>query len=184
MFGATTVPANDRPPGKLTAAVLAFARTQVGQMEDPLGSNRGPQVDRYLRSVGLDPRAGSFAWCVAFTYFCYDSAAASLRIANPHIKTAGALDHWNKAGRSAAATRIACADAVADPSRVTPGCLFIMDFGGGMGHSGIVVSVADGRLVTIEGNTNDNGSRNGIGVFERSARKLAQINKGYIVYAD
>ena len=37
-------------------------------------------------------------------------------------------------------------------------------------------------LVTNEGNTNDGGSRDGIGVFRRQARKIAQINKGFIDY--
>jgi hypothetical protein len=46
----------------------------------------------------------------------------------------------------------------------------------------MVVEVSDGRLVTIEGNTNDGGSRNGIGVFRRTARKIGQINKGFVQY--
>ena len=58
-----------------------------------------------------------------------------------------------------------------------------IDFGEGLGHSGIVIEVANGRLVTIEGNTNDNGSRNGIGVFQRDARKISKINKGFIDYS-
>ncbi len=36
---------------------------------------------------------------------------------------------------------------------------------------------------TEEGNTNDNGSRNGIGVFQRDARKISKINKGFIDYS-
>jgi hypothetical protein len=47
----------------------------------------------------------------------------------------------------------------------------------------MVIETANGRLVTIEGNTNDNGSRNGIGVFQRDARKIATINKGFIDYS-
>ena len=63
-----------------------------------------------------------------------------------------------------------------------PGTLFIIDLGGGLGHSGMVIESGDGRLVTVEGNTNDNGSRNGIGVFRRAARKITDINKGFIDY--
>jgi hypothetical protein len=40
------------------------------------------------------------------------------------------------------------------------------------------VEVAGGKLITIEGNTNDGGSREGVGVFLRESRKIAQINKG------
>ena len=60
-------------------------------------SNRGAEIDGYLRDVGLNPAKGSLAWCVAFTHFCYKTAAESLGMKNPHIKTAGVLDHWNRA---------------------------------------------------------------------------------------
>jgi len=181
MFGASTVPSNAVASNALAAEAVAFAITQIGVMEQPLGSNRGPEVDEYVRAAGLSP-SGGFAWCVAFTHFCYLSAAKKLGVPNPHIRTAGVLDHWNKAGKSALATRITTARAVADPGLVQPGQLFIIDLGSGLGHSGMVVEVSDGRLVTIEGNTNDNGSRNGIGVFRRAARKIGQINKGFIGY--
>jgi hypothetical protein len=102
---------------------------------------------------------------------------------NPHIKTAGVLEHWNQAGRKPGVVRITSAQAIADPSLVKPGSLFIISLGGGLGHSGMVIQNADSRLVTIEGNTNDNGSRNGIGVFRREARKINQINKGFIDYS-
>jgi hypothetical protein len=111
------------------------------------------------------------------------TAAQQLGIANPHIKTAGVLDHWNKAKKKPGAVRVTHAKAIADPGLVKPGSLFIIDLGKGLGHSGIVAEVANGRLITIEGNTNDNGSREGIGVFRRDLRKIAQINKGFIDYS-
>jgi hypothetical protein len=183
MFGASTVPSNSAALSALTKAAIDFAITQIGVMEKPIGSNRGPEVDGYLGAVGLDPAGGSFAWCVAFTHFCYKKAAENLGLQNPHIKTAGVLDHWNKAGTKPKVVRVTNAKAVANPALVKPGSLFIIDFGGGKGHSGIVVEVANGRLVTIEGNTNDNGSREGIGVFQRDARKISKINKGFIDYS-
>lgn len=183
LFGASTVPFTSVAPSALTKAAIEFAQTQIGVMENPLGSNRGPEVDVYLSAVGLDPASGSFAWCVAFTHFCFKKAAENLGVSNPHIKTAGALDHWNQAGKKPKIVRVTNAKAVADPGLVKPGSLFIIDLGGGLGHSGMVIEVANGRLVTIEGNTNDNGSRNGIGVFRRDARKIASINKGFIDYS-
>lgn len=183
LFGQTTVPSTKTAPSKLTEAVIAFAKTQIGVKEQPIGSNRGPEVDEYLREVGLDPTKDSYAWCVAFTHYCYKKAAEKLSIANPHIKTAGVLEHWNVAGKKSGVLRITNARSVADPSLITPGSLFIIDLGGGFGHSGIVVEVANGRLITIEGNTNDGGSREGIGVFQRDARKIANINKGFIDYS-
>ena len=100
------------------------------------------------------------------------------------MKTAGVLDHWDKAGRRGV-SRIATARAVQDPGLVQPGHIFIIDTGapGGGGHTGLVVEVVGGKLVTVEGNTNDAGSAEGIGVFERQSRKIAQINKGFIDYS-
>jgi CHAP domain/Putative peptidoglycan binding domain len=183
MFGAASVPSSSSASSQLSKAAIDFAGTQIGVRERPLGSNRGPEVDQYLRAVGLNPVGQSFAWCVAFTHFCYLKAAQSLGLENPHIKTAGVLDHWNQAGRKPGVLRITSTRAVSDPGLVKPGSLFILDLGGGLGHSGMVVETVGGRLVTIEGNTNDNGSRNGIGVFRREARKINQINKGFIDYS-
>lgn len=186
MFGVSTVPSNSAAPSALAKAAIDFAITQIGVMEKPIGSNRGPQVDDYLRAVGLNPAGGGvkgFFWCVAFTHFCYKKAAENLGLQNPHIKTAGVLDHWNKAGTKPKVVRVTNAKAVADPGLVKPGSLFIIDLGGELGHSGMVIEVANGRLVTIEGNTNDNGTNNGIGVFQRDARKISKINKGFIDYS-
>jgi hypothetical protein len=183
MFGASTVPSNAAAPSALAKAAIDFAITQIGVMEKPLGSNRGLEVDGYLRAAGLDPAGGNFPWCVAFTHFCYKQAAENVGLQNPHIKTAGVLDHWNKAGTKPTVVRVTNDKAVADPGLVKPGSLFIIDLGQGEGHSGMVIDVANGRLVTIEGNTNDNGSRNGIGVFQRDARKISKINKGFIDYS-
>lgn len=181
LFGGETVPTNGAASSALTEAALAFAISQIGVMEVPLGSNRGPEVDVYVRAAGLDPRGG-FAWCVAFTHFCYLSAAQQLGMPNPHIKTAGVLAHWNKAASVPGILRVKRDEAVANPALVRPGALFIIDLGGGLGHSGMVESTANGRLVTVEGNTNDAGSRNGIGVFRRTARKIVEINKGFVDY--
>jgi len=183
LFGVRSVPAVTTPKeSPLLTKVLEVAVSQIGVTERPLGSNRGPQVDKYLRSVGLDPARGSYAWCVAFIYYCFEQAAQELGIANPMVKTAGVLDHWNKAG-SRRIPRITRTEAVNNPALVKPGHLFVMDFGGGHGHTGIVERVVGGKLVTIEGNTNAGGSREGIGVYRRDMRKIADINKGFIDYS-
>ncbi|MEI7869727.1 MAG: peptidoglycan-binding domain-containing protein [Candidatus Methylumidiphilus sp.] len=183
LFGAESVPSSTESPSKLIEAVINFAKTQIGIREKPLGSNRGTEVDEYLRTVGIDPKHGGKAWCVAFTYYCYAKAANDLAMQNPHIKTAGVLDHWHQAQVKPKVICVKNSHAIADPSLVQPGSLFIIDHGGGLGHSGLVIEVSNGRLVTIEGNTNDDGSRNGIGVFNRDARKISKINKGFIDYS-
>lgn len=75
------------------------------------------------------------------------------------------------------------AEARDDVRLVRPGQVFVLSTGGGLGHVGLVESVSAGILTTIEGNTNDGGSRNGVGVFRRSGtngRKVVEINRGFI----
>jgi hypothetical protein len=97
------------------------------------------------------------------------------------IKTVGVLDHWDRARKKGIPVLLAV-DGTRNPERVKPGMLFVMSTGGGNGHTRIVEKVIGGRLVTIEGNTNDSGSREGIGVFRRDTRKIASIDKGFIDY--
>ena len=180
LFGTRTVPQIVTAEG-LAAAVLDVARSQLDVRESPLGSNRGPEVDEYVRLTGLDP-AGRFAWCVCFIFFCFHTASKKLGKPNPMIKTAGVLDLWSRAGQKPGVTRVTLAKAKNNPALVKPGQIFVIDTGnpGGAGHAGLVEQVAGGKLVTIEGNTNDGGSREGIGVFRRTRRHIADINKGFV----
>jgi peptidoglycan hydrolase-like protein with peptidoglycan-binding domain len=180
LFGADTVPAEDTPASPLLEKALAIATSQIGVMEQPPGSNRGPEVDEYVRRVGLNP-AKKHPWCVAFLFFCFDEAAKSLGRGNPMIKTAGVLDHWARAGAQGI-PRVTKAKAEQNPALVKPGQIFTIDTGGGFGHAGFVLEVVGGKLITVEGNTNDTGSRDGIGVFRRQSRKILSINKGFVDY--
>jgi CHAP domain/Putative peptidoglycan binding domain len=178
LFGAkiATVKATGSP---LLDAVIAKASAQVGVREQPLGSNRGPMVDKFIRASGLDPDRGSFAWCAAFLCWCFQEAAKDLGVTNPMPKTAGVLALWNKSGEKGL-LRISRALASQQPQLVTPGMFFFLDTGGGTGHVGLVKSIQGVVLRTIEGNTTDkSGSREGIGVFERNVRTISSINLGF-----
>jgi hypothetical protein len=61
--------------------------------------------------------------------------------------------------------------------------IFVQDVGGDAGHTGLVEAVHGGWPVTLEGNTHDGGSREGIGVFPRTGRNVLSINRGFIDYA-
>lgn len=174
-------PSSTQAGTQLQQKVLDFASTQVGVMEQPLGSNRGPEVDKYLRSVGVDPTTGSFAWCAAFVYFCFQQSSANLNVQNPAIRDAGVLDCWRVAGVKSV-NRIAASEAANTPGLVKPGMVFVIDSGGGHGHMGLVKQVDGDVLTTIEGNTNTGGSREGIGVFERKGRTISHINVGFLDY--
>jgi len=140
---------------KLKTAIL-----EIGHQEIPLNSNWGVHVQKYLHSVGIDFPA---SWCMAFVYWCVSEESP----VNHLVKTAGVLNQWNNI----------------DPKykHTTPvvGDIFIMDFGGGLGHTGFVESVDGDILHTIEGNaTTISGSREGIEVC-RKTRKLTSM-KGFI----
>jgi hypothetical protein len=174
LFGTETIVVTDTAPNALLTQVLKVAVTQLGVMEDPPGSNKGPEVDQYLASVGLSP--GNF-WCAAFVYWCFDKAAAKLGRTNPLLKTGHVMTHWNKT----TGKKILAVDAADMPSLVKPGNIFLLNTGGSSGHTGLVEKVDGGFIHTIEGNSNNSGSRNGIGVF-RLQRKIVKINRGFIEY--
>jgi len=175
LFGESTVPINPEAQSVLLKKVLEIAKTQIGELEKPKGSNWGKPVEDYLKSVGLNFPA---AWCAAFVYWCFQQACDELGKKNPVHKTAGVLNHWN----NTSGKKITTAQASANPALVKPGQIFILSSGGGFGHTGLVESVNGGFLVTIEGNTNEGGSREGIGVFRRNRRKIKDINRGFIHY--
>lgn len=161
----------------LAQKAVAVAIAQIGVVENPLHSNRGLEVDQYIRSVGLTPEGNNYSWCAAFVYWCYNEAATDLNLYNPLVKTAGVLKHWQKA----TCTKVSLEEAKNNPSLVQVGSIFIMDHGRGLGHTGIVESVSGGNLVTLEGNTNNTRSRNGYGVFRLNTRKINHINKGFLI---
>lgn len=179
LFGAESVVGSEVPDDALLARVLAIAAGEEARQvrEVPRNSNRGPEVDVYLKRAGVAP---GLSWCCAFVYWCFDEAANAAGVPNPMVRTAGCLDHWNKAPRQGA-RRILAAQAVRDPQLVRSGMVFIMDHGGGLGHTGLVEKVEGGLMSTIEGNTDASRTREGGGVY-RLTRKLVEINKGFIDY--
>ncbi|HLW20199.1 MAG TPA: CHAP domain-containing protein [Cyclobacteriaceae bacterium] len=175
LFGPESAgPSVTSPPNPLLDEAVKVARSQIGVMEDPVGSNRGTEVDEYLGSVNCPP--GNY-WCAGFVYWCFKEAAENLNVKNPLYKTAGCLSHWN----NSQGKKISAKTAMENPTIVKPGHIFIIDHGRGMGHTGIIERVDGGFAYTIEGNSNPHGDRNGIGVFQLT-RKINKINKGFIEY--
>lgn len=175
LFDSGSVATSPKAPNALLSEGLKVALSQVGVMEQPPGSNKGPQINKYLASVNCPP--GLF-WCAAFIHWCFEEAAIKLNRSNPLCKTGGCLMHWNKS----TGKKIKSADAANNPSLVKPGQIFIIDHGRGMGHTGIIEKVEGGFIHTIEGNSNPSGSNNGIGVFQLQ-RKIVKINKGFLEYS-
>jgi hypothetical protein len=147
----------------ITEKFLAVAQSQIGVSESPKGSNKGKEVEKYLKSVGL---GGGYSWCMAFVKWCMDQACADLGAKNPMIVTGGVLAQWNKIMKCYRFNKPMAGD------------IFIMDFGKGLGHTGIVERVEGAIVHTIEGNSNDEGSREGYEVCRRIRKASAII--GYI----
>jgi hypothetical protein len=151
---------------KLSDKAIEIAKTQIGKKENPLGSNWGEPVKTYLKSVKIGFPA---SWCMAFVYWCFENAATQLNVTNTAIKTGGVLAAWN----STNAIKMRS-------SEPQVGAVFIMSFGGGLGHTGIVTKFDAKYIWTIEGNTNDTGAREGIEVCTKK-RSRSSI-KGYLLY--
>jgi hypothetical protein len=179
LFGDDAVPYSDKPSDPFLGRVLQIAAGEQAKhvREVPVNSNRGPQVEAYLASTGTPP---GNSWCCAFVYWCFNEVAKTMGRANPMVKTAGCMDHWERASARGAKC-VRASDAVENPGLVKAGMVFMVDHGGGLGHTGLVEKVAGGLLTTIEGNTDASKSREGGGVY-RLTRKIVDINKGFIDY--
>lgn len=146
----------------LAQKTLEIATAQIGVEEIPKHSNSGPEVEIYLKSVGL---TRGYSWCMAFIYWCAQNASVQTNLKNPLKKTGGVLDQYN--------SRPLLVQTVPKV-----GDIFILDLGKGLGHTGIVEKIANNIIYTIEGNTNDTGSREGYKVCRRT-REIKTI-KGFL----
>lgn len=120
--------------------VLALARGELGQREDPPGSNRGPRVDLYTG-------ARTMRWCVAFVRWCYEGAGLPF----PRTYAVSQLVDWGAANSCLVRT-----------SPLLPGDVFCIERPRRPGsdeevhHAGLVVAdLGDGRVCCIEGNHGD-----------------------------
>lgn len=148
---------------KLSEQIIQVAQSQLGVQENPKGSNSGPEVEIYLKSVGLGK---GFAWCMSFVYWVVQEACKKASHPNLLTKTGGVLVQWNNCQKLH----------VSNPQA---GDIFILDFGKGIGHTGIVTKVLpNGTIETIEGNSNSDGSREGYEVCKH-IRKISTC-KGFL----
>jgi hypothetical protein len=130
--------------GASGANVLAAAASQVGQGEQPPGSNDGPALAAYRGAV-----AGSAVgqpWCATFASWCAAQAGVPVGDNGSGSASVAAIADWaSRSGRLLPATS-------------TPSAGDLILFGGH--HIGVVESVgADGSLTTVEGNYRNAVSR-------------------------
>lgn len=141
--------------GWLRIRALYYARTQIGISEEPKGSNWGSRVAEYLRAAGY---GSPQPWCAAFVYWCFQQAASELGVKNPVPKTGYCPTLY--AG-------------LQQRQRPAAGDLFFVHSKslGRLSHVGFVEAVGESIVQTIEGNTNDEGDREGYEVCRRKREK-------------
>lgn len=138
--------------------------SQIG-VREATGKNDGPEVEMYLRSVGLGK---GYSWCSAFVKWSLDEVEIPNKI-NAWSPTAENRNHLVYSNRKL----------ISDP---IPGDVFTIWYPRlkRIGHTGFI----DGKqnesiFITVEGNTNSQGSREGDGVYRkyRSKNTLHSISR-------
>lgn len=140
------------------------ARKYLGKQETA-GANRGPLIDQWCADLSV-PKG--VYWCGVFVghtlieaYGLNDKATLrkALGFASPFY--VDAANDWYQQSKTLQRVGI---------DGVTPGDLFVLLAADGRAeHIGFVITPPDEmrKFHTIEGNTNNGGSRNGDGVYER-----------------
>ena len=147
--------------------MVTLAREEIGVSEVD-GSNCGPRVDVYKAATWLDAHKG-WPWCAAFICWLIREAIEDEEIAFKRPRTAGAWDfeNWAKQETSNGIE-------LRKPTNedIKAGDIVVFTFS----HIGIAVKDIDssGYVVTIEGNTNGAGSREGGSVLEKK-RHVSKI---------
>jgi hypothetical protein len=153
-------------------AVISVAESQVGVTEMPWGSNRTPYTSWY-GMVG--------PWCAMFTSWAFAHGGSPLPEITPNKPNSGFAYCPSGVNWAKQQGTWRPSSSSYEPKR---GDIVFFDFIGRPSHVGIVTGrTADGRITTIEGNTNPAGSRTG-GMCMRHNRSRRGSTIGYIEVAD
>ena len=153
--------------GSVAEKMVSLAREEIGVSEVD-GSNCGPRVDEYKAATWLDADKG-WPWCAAFICWLVREAIEGEDVKFKRPRTAGAWDFENWAKQQSAN-----GVELRKPTNedIKAGDIVVFTFS----HIGLAVKDADssGYVVTIEGNTNGAGGREGGSVLEKK-RHVSKI---------
>ena len=123
--------------------IVQVAQSQIGNCEEG-GNNRGYHVEKYLRSVNL---GGGYAWCAAFVAWTLNVCDVKHSITAWSPTSVARNIVWER-GKG---------------QLPESGDVFGIYYTskGRVGHTGFIESWGSKYAVTIEGNTNEEGSREG-----------------------
>jgi hypothetical protein len=149
-------------------AIARAASSKVGVRESG-GNNKGKELAPFFAADDYQPNAtdDGYPWCAAFVCWCVQVALAGRMVSfkRPTTPSAWGFEAWCKSvDRSVMLHKPHKGD-------IRRGDIVVFTFS----HIGIAVGDAsNGRVATVEGNTDEAGSREGGGVFRKS-RKLSEI---------
>jgi hypothetical protein len=144
--GTTATAAVSAPTGNSVGArIVSAASAEVGQAEQPPGSNNSPRIAMYRSATAGNPGPGP--WCAYFVSWAARQAGAPLGDQGQGFGSVDALYAW--------AQRTGRAYTAGSGQTPQPGDLIVFHE-----HIGIVESVdANGQIHTIEGNSGDQVAR-------------------------
>lgn len=139
----------------MSRTLSQIAAADIGLSEDPRGSNKGAQLTKFFKATDMDEPDG-YPWCAAAVSYWTQAWANESGKMNfpPRLAAVSLFDEWADKHKLHMC------------SKPTPNAIVVFNFS----HVAVVESVnPDGQTITtIEGNTNDDGSREGYAVFRKT----------------
>lgn len=156
-------------------AAIVIASGEIGTRET--SRNRSAEIDAWAAALGLPP---GLPWCLIWIQHVFARAAITSGYLGHQLPRTGRVERF----RELCVRRRPGWFDDAIPASPPPGtiALHLRDVTSGDGHCGIVLSSTPTEIETIEGNTNDAGSREGDRVAIKR-RPRSYWNAGAVVVA-
>ena len=169
---ALLIPVKPAAAGDLNGKLVESCHVELRKgVKEVGGMNRGPDVEKYQKSVGVAPGG---PWCAAFVAW---NVMNSRGLSKPPAWCSGSVaTQWHVASKKCGPEAKTTPLEAGFKTKIQPGWIWCRakDPTGAkecragtwvQGHTGVVVKVDDTGWHTIEGNTNAAGSREGDGVY-------------------
>lgn len=161
-------------PPQLPCVAVSSSAHYLG-VRERTGHNDHPLIDKWAKEVGLDNKAQikqtgmGYSWCLLFVRGMYQEASTKLSVKNPLPKIAGVVNLFEYAKANELRFKVIDTDdVIAGVEKAVTGDILIMIHKGGKGHTGIITPKSSNLQVNSrEGNTNQAGSREGDGVYNK-----------------
>jgi cell wall-associated NlpC family hydrolase len=154
---------------KIAESLVVTALTKLGVKESG-GNNKGKELQPFFAADNYKPNAtdDGYAWCASFVCWCFQVVLAgrSVSFKRPTTPSAFGFIDWSLAQDSSTNTKRNPMD------DIKRGDLVVFKFS----HIGIALADAkDGKIQTIDGNTNAAGSREG-NMVAKKTRSVSQVS--------